>query len=228
MLMTKKKPGMIYQGEQVTLVYPGRTFTTNLPEDIHQRFLEEHRKGEEAAVELVQIFAGGRATLTSMSRYLSGLFGVRHTEIFSAAGELCRRRNISQLDYPQIRDLADEMEKALVSSFGDRSRQRAVRGVEEAIADPTSLDVELLGWRGLMESEHSELLDHRENHIEGTLEALYQYQDAKFLVATCRTGKVVVIRVGSESESCEYAQAWLAADTVEQFTLPQFFSRGRT
>lgn len=77
--------------------------------------------------------------------------------------------------------------------------------------DVRSIRIERYGWDNYLRDSKAKCIDHRDNEIEGTKEALYQTKHGdKRLVATCATGRVFAIGVPAEIKDCEAAQEWLA------------------
>lgn len=74
------------------------------------------------------------------------------------------------------------------------------------------LRIERLGWDRYLAASGSKLLDERENVVDGTLEALLETpQHWRILLGTCcTTGRMYAMRVSSDVQTCEQAQAFRA------------------
>jgi hypothetical protein len=102
----------------------------------------------------------------------------------------------------------------------------------DAILGERNTDIRALravryGWGRLLHAVGATLIDRRSNAIDGTLEALYDVQEAtelhrilrervgqkilhNYLVCTCPTGRIFAMPVPKASRTCEAAQSWLA------------------
>lgn len=220
---------LFYRKGTATLVLPEGLQTVTIPERVRSEFERVLASSDKRrASPMACAVLGSQRLLTRMSYNLSGLFDYKYEKINSTVGELLESSGVTALDTPKIYELAEELQLTLHASYSSRSKERRRRLAETIFESPVALEVELLGWEGLVQSQDAHLLHRRDNAIEGTIELLFEFKQAKFLVATCRTGKVVILPVGVSVTSCEQAQAWLAGDTVSGFELPRFFSRGRS
>lgn len=84
--------------------------------------------------------------------------------------------------------------------------------INERNADIQTIRIERYGWLRLLGEIDAEVLDERENAIEGTLEVLYKTALGRKLVAVCPTGKIPVMGVPESCETCEQAQKWLGSE----------------
>jgi hypothetical protein len=83
------------------------------------------------------------------------------------------------------------------------------------------------GWGNLLHGVDAQIIDRRSNAIDGTLEALYDVQNAtqlrrmltirvdqkikhNYLVCTCPTGRIFAMPVPVQVQTCKDAQQWLA------------------
>lgn len=86
--------------------------------------------------------------------------------------------------------------------------------------DIRSIMIERHGWHKFLKAINATCVDERENHTEGTLEALYETEDfGNRLVVTCPTGRVFTMGVPPEIVSCESAQYWLGNDEKQNFNV---------
>jgi len=78
--------------------------------------------------------------------------------------------------------------------------------------DVLAIRIQRYGWDRYLDETHAVLLDSRENHVEGTLEALYTTttHGLRFL-ATCPTGQIVCLSIPADITTCNQACQWLSA-----------------
>lgn len=73
-----------------------------------------------------------------------------------------------------------------------------------------SIMINRFGWPRYLKESHAELVDHRDNEIEGTKEALYKSPIGGMrLIATCPTGRIFSLGIEDGIKTCEEAQIWL-------------------
>lgn len=166
--------------------------------------------------------------LHTASRDLAGCFGLNKTSVTKAVSNLCEMSSISLYDYDELNRLFSQLKVTTQGRLGGRPTER-VRNIWSSWEQhPVQLEAEMLGWEGLVTHQDAVCVDQRSNLVEGTMEALFRFRNAMFLIATCGTGDIVLLPVADNVTNCELAQAWLRGDTVSGFPLPSFFSKGRT
>lgn len=89
--------------------------------------------------------------------------------------------------------------------------------IREQNLDVQSIMLERFGWPRFLEETGAELVDERDNEIEGTHEALYatQHNNGKRLIATCATGRVFSMGVPAETKTCEEAARYFQPRPVK-------------
>lgn len=85
--------------------------------------------------------------------------------------------------------------------------------VKDTNADRQAIRIDRFGWLRFLKETNAETLDERDNLVEGTYETLYSTnignRKAHCLVATCVTGKIPVMPVPTNIDSCVAAQEWI-------------------
>jgi len=97
-----------------------------------------------------------------------------------------------------------------------RPETQTIEQIEsEQNADVKAVRIERFGWLRYISETGAREIDATENAIEGTYEELYTMPDgSKRFVATCPTGKIPVMGVPQEIETCEQARRWLCPEKV--------------
>lgn len=86
---------------------------------------------------------------------------------------------------------------------------------QENNADVKAIRIERYGWLRYVSETGAAVVDTASNDVEGTLEELYKMPDgSKRFVATCPTGKIPVMGVPQDIETCEQARKWLCPTSV--------------
>lgn len=95
-----------------------------------------------------------------------------------------------------------------------RPQTQTIAQIEaEGNADVKSIRIDRFGWPRYLTESGAKELDRRANDVDGTVEVLYATSDGgRRLVATCPTGKLVVMGVPAATQTCEAAQATLVPD----------------
>jgi hypothetical protein len=83
---------------------------------------------------------------------------------------------------------------------------------EEKNNDVRSIRIQRFGWVRYIEESNAELLDSRQDDIEGTHEALYKTKYGKRIVCNCPTGGTHAPGVPDSVNTCVEAQLWLAGE----------------
>jgi hypothetical protein len=71
--------------------------------------------------------------------------------------------------------------------------------------------IERYGWKRFLDEISAELMDERQNDIDGVKEFLFKGDEMVALMCICNsTGKEFVLEVPPETRTCQQAQAWLS------------------
>lgn len=218
-----------YKRGEVRAVTSGGLKLLILPEELRDDFEMDmqHRRTDHAKAVLRAVY-GSEQVVTKISSSLRDFLGVTSTEVMHAVGQLATLAGISRWDVEKLHELTMQMGATLFETMVDREPTRRMTTSRQLLQSPALMLAQMIGWREFMSHGKAALVDQRHNKVEGTMEALYSFMDARILVATCGTGDVVMLPVSSQVETCEEAQAWLSGDTVSGFPLPQYFSQGRS
>jgi hypothetical protein len=82
---------------------------------------------------------------------------------------------------------------------------------EESNSEVKRIRIERYGWLKYLSETNASVIDHANNYIDATEEALMQSKDGmKLLVCACpSTARTYAMRVPREIENCVQAQLWL-------------------
>lgn len=217
-----------YSDGVVQVVFENDLLYASLPENMKDRFEWELRRDMDKAAELGYTVVCSSRLMAQMAASLSGLFLDSTMKPRKAVEQLVGSSKVDTWRIDQLKQLNQQIRESLITRYSSRSPLRRKALGERLLSNPDALEAEVLGWQGLLKSQHSEVIDSRENYVEDTAEVLCRFRSSMFLLATCKTGKVVVLPVSAEVKSCEEAQQWLAGDTIKGFALPKFYSLGRS
>lgn len=165
-------------------------------------------------------------SLYNVSMELHNLFGASFIGIEKTIGDLLQRVNIEYMENDKLEKFVRDVFDGLSKKYGHQDLYRRNELGENIFSDPTVMHVESMQWQDFIRLHDAELIDSRENEIEGSCEFLYTYHGRQFLLSNCDSGNVVLLPVGDVS-TCEQAQSWLIGDTIVGSPLPKFFSIGR-
>ena len=97
-----------------------------------------------------------------------------------------------------------------------RPKTQTIQQIEnEPNEDIKAIRIERYGWPEYLSDSGAQLVDERQNFVEGTREALYRQRSGHLrLVVTCPTGRhPYALGVGDNHiVTCEQAQNWLAGE----------------
>lgn len=203
-----------------------------IPETVREAMSQwlDAKEYEQASL-CVDCIRESRKVLFRMQINVPGLLGELPANFEDRLGRLCELAGFPLYSGESFVELLEELHFTLANIAVDRPIQVASQRIQEGFDIPEKLYLEMKGWRTLVQSDRSILLDRRKNYIEETYEALYSYGAQLFLLTLCRTGKVVLLPVGSSCQTCEDAQHWLCGDSVKSegaLWLPRMFVRGRS
>jgi hypothetical protein len=78
--------------------------------------------------------------------------------------------------------------------------------------DIRSIMLDRFTWVRYIKDTNAQCINHRDNPVEGTKEALYRLKEDNRLIVTCPTGRLFCLGVPSNVETCEEAQRWLGGN----------------
>lgn len=86
---------------------------------------------------------------------------------------------------------------------------------KDANSDRRAIRIERFGWHRYLLETGANVVDERENIVEGTWEILYEKDGQKRMVATCNTAEKATMRVGDGVETCDQSSKWLPPVPLE-------------
>ena len=213
--IVQKKGQLIYFEDTVT-----QSWKSIVAPDSIRRHLADIN-GTARFDDVVDVMIGSRQLVQKMSSLLSNLFGEDNSNmIVESTSNFLASVAIESSTDVDISTMAFNIYESLDSKYGDMPANRRLELASRLFGDSVCLEVELMGWREFVSNSAAELVDSCYNNAQKSPEYLFTFKGKKFLVARCRTGKPVVLPVGSNVRNCEQAQRWISGDTVVGMPLP--------
>lgn len=211
------------------IIYPfGREIkVVDIPSNHQEYVLHLYNHDMHKLRAITRLLAQSRGLVSKLSGQLFDLFGAGKEKITKSTGDLVKSLAFDSSSTDELNETAFGIYCTLKDLHSHQTPLRRQELVERVFVDAVRLEVELMGWKDFIRSQHSLLTDERYHEYEQSYEFLFSFKNEKFLVGRCGTGKVVVLPVGRSVKTCAEAQSWLAGDTIRGFPLPKFFSLGR-
>lgn len=201
--------------------------TVSIPKSIREHLSDV--AGTERFTKVISVVAQSRMLVGSLSSLLFGLFGEHSGSdlIIKSTTDLLSRIAIEESSDKTLQQVAFSIYESLNDKYSNMSVARRSELVPRLFGDDVTLEVELMGWYDFVMSSEARLIDSRYNDAQMSPEYLFEYKSRIFLVAKCRTGKPVVLPVGSDIRTCDQAQRWIIGDTIVGLPLPSVNFIGR-